>query len=218
MKSYLLTVILLVSTGLVQAKTYQYVSDQLRITLRTGQGNTYQIIKTLHSGTKLEVLETTDTGYTQVRLEDGTEGWVRTQYLSEEPIARTQLATAESKLERAQAQNKQLREEVDNLRKQNKELTGDQSGLSSQLKTAESELARLTEVAAKPILLDKENRELQQRNIAQEKELQIMAQENQVLKDRSQREWFLAGAGVLLGGILLGLIIPKVRWKKKSNW
>lgn len=217
MNKSLLAFALMVSTNLVQAET-QYVSDQLRITLRTGQGNTYQIIKTLHSGTKLEILEMTDTGYAHVRLEDGTEGWVRSQYLSEEPIARETLAVAEKKLEHAQSQNTQLRKEVDNLRKRNKELSGEQSSLSSKLKTSETELARLNEVAAKPILLDKENRDLQQRNIAQEKELQMMSQENQVLKDRSQREWFLAGAGVLLAGILLGLIIPKVRWKKKSNW
>ncbi|MCW9023873.1 MAG: TIGR04211 family SH3 domain-containing protein [Gammaproteobacteria bacterium] len=217
-KSYLLTAILLISSGLVQAENIQYVSDQLRITLRTGQGNTYQIIKTLDSGTKLVVLETTETGYAHVRLEDGTEGWVRTQYLSEEPIARITLASTEKKLERLQSQNIKLREEVDNLRKRSRELSSEQSSLSSKLKTSETELARLSEVAAKPILLDKENRELQQRNIAQEKELQMVAQENQVLKDRSQREWFLAGAGVLLGGILLGLLIPKIRWQKKSNW
>ena len=51
-----------------------------------------------------------------------------------------------------------------------------------------------------------------------EKELQLIQQENQSLKDRSQREWFIAGAGVLLGGMLLGLIIPKLRWRKKSGW
>ena len=51
-----------------------------------------------------------------------------------------------------------------------------------------------------------------------EKELQLLHQENQSLKDRSQREWFIAGAGVLLGGLLLGLIIPKFSWRKKSSW
>ena len=73
-------------------------------------------------------------------------------------------------------------------------------------------------MAAQPILLDKQNRELKQQNVSLEKELQLIQQENQVLKDRSQREWFIAGAGVLLGGMLLGLILPKLRWRKKSGW
>jgi SH3 domain protein len=73
-------------------------------------------------------------------------------------------------------------------------------------------------VAAKPIVLDQENRELQQKNVALEKEMQILSQENQVLKDRSQREWFIAGAGVLLFGLIIGLLMSRVRLKKRSSW
>jgi SH3 domain protein len=90
--------------------------------------------------------------------------------------------------------------------------------LLSQTESANAELERLKQVAAQPILLDNQNRELKQQNVSLEKELQLLQQENQVLKDRSQREWFIAGAGVLLGGMLLGLILPKLRWRKKSGW
>ena len=204
--------------NLAMAENIQYVSDQIRITLRTGQGSNYQIIKTLNSGTKLDVLEITDTGYAHVRLEDGVEGWIRSQYLSEEPIARIVLDSAQKQLDRLKEQNARLREEAGNLRKTNKTLQAERSELSKNLEGANKDLTRLSEVAAKPILLDKENRDLQQRNIAQEKQLQMMDQEIQVLKDRSQREWFMAGAGVLLSGVLFGLLIPKVRWKKKSSW
>jgi len=221
-KRPLYIVILLLSltfvSELAMAQNIQYVSDQIRITLRTGQGSTYQIIKTLDSGTKLNVLEITDTGYAQVKLEDGTVGWIRSQYLSEEPIARVQLEETQKQLDKLKEQNTRLREEAEKLRNTNQTLQAERSELSKNLAGTSSELTRLNEVAAKPILLDNENRELQQRNIAQEKQLQMVAQENQVLKDRSQREWFLAGAGVLLGGVLFGLLIPKVRWKKKSSW
>lgn len=204
--------------NIAMAENIQYVSDQLRITLRTGQGSTFQIIKTLTSGTKLNVIEITDTGYAHVRLDDGVEGWIRAQYLSETPIAVEQLGRTQKQLDRLKEQNTLLRAEVDKLRDTSKTLQTERNELSKNLKGSSSELARLSEVAAKPILLDKENRELQQRNIAQEKQLQMMDQENQILKDRSQREWFMAGAGVLLSGVLFGLLIPKVRWKKKSSW
>ncbi|NOZ37542.1 MAG: TIGR04211 family SH3 domain-containing protein [Gammaproteobacteria bacterium] len=214
----LIFIVLILISPLNQATEYQYVSDQLVITLRTGQGSAYQIIRTLPSGTRLEVLEMTDTGYARVRTDNGAEGWIRSQYLSPEPIARLKLEATENKLNKLKAENTNLQEKTKKLRKQRHELENKNKDLLSRVKTAESQLSRLGEVAAKPLLLDKENRKLQQQNISLEKRLQMMAQENQVLKDRSQREWFIAGAIVLLGGIFLGLLLPKIRWKKKNSW
>lgn len=217
MKLFIFIVLILISP-LNQAQDFQYVSDQLVITLRTGQGSAYQIIRTLPSGTRLDVIETTDTGYARVRTDDGDEGWIRSQYLSPEPIARLKLVSAEKKLGKLEADNTSLHEKSQELRKQRSDLKNKNKDLLTRVKAAESQLSRLNDVAAKPILLDKENRKLQQQNISQEKKLQMIAQENQVLRDRSQREWFIAGAIVLLGGIFLGLILPKIRWKKKSSW
>jgi SH3 domain protein len=203
---------------LVEAQTTQYVSDHLVITMRSGQGSQYQILKTLPSGTRLEVLETSDTGYTRVRNAEGIEGWVLSRYLSPEPIAREKLAVAQGQLQRLKEKNNELKQELASLQKNHRELEAERTALASKTETANAELERLNQVAAQPILLDKQNRQLKQQNVSLEKELQLSQQENQSLKDRSQREWFIAGAGVLLGGMLLGLIIPKLRWRKKSSW
>ena len=201
----------------VQAET-QYVSDHLVITVRTGQGAQYQIIKTLESGEHVKVLEVTDTGYTKIETSDGTEGWVRSQYLAEEPVAREKLAKAEDKLIKIRTAYKKLKENYTKLSKEHKILLANQTALSTNKKQLDSELARLNEVAKKPILLDKQNRELQERNVTLEKDLQRLNQENHSLKDRSQREWFIVGALVLFGGMILGLIIPKLRGRKRSSW
>jgi SH3 domain protein len=146
------------------------------------------------------------------------EGWVLSRYLTPEPIAKEKLAVAESKLQRLLEQNNALKEELVNLKKSSADLEAERNSLLTQTDSASAELERLNQVAAQPILLDKQNRELKQQNVSLEKELQLIQQENQVLKDRSQREWFIAGAGVLLGGMLLGLILPKLRWRNKSGW
>lgn len=204
---------------LVQAQDIQFVSDQLIITMRTGQGSQYQIMKTLPSGTRLEVLETNDeTGYSKVRIPDGKEGWVLSRFLTAEPIAREKLAAAQSKLQRLVEQNNALKEELASLKNNNTDLEAERNALLNQQETTKAELDRLNQVAAQPLQLDKQNRDLKQQNVSLEKELQLIQQENQVLKDRSQRDWFIAGAGILLGGMLLGLILPKIRWRKKSNW
>ena len=208
---------LVLSPALVFART-AYVSDQLVITLRTGQGNSFQIVKTLSSGTRLEVLEETDTGYTRVRTADGTEGWVRTQYLSNEPTANEQLAITKAQLAKLQEKNTTLSAQLANLQKDNRQLSSQVSDLSKQSKQAETDLNRLNQVAAKPILLDKENRELKEKTISLSNQLHLLKQENQLLKDRTDREWFIAGAGVLLGGILLGILAPRLRRRKKDSW
>lgn len=213
--SILFCVLLL--AGPVLAKT-QYVSDHLVITLRTGQGNSYQIIKTLDSGERLEVLEETTSGYSHVRTSDGTEGWVRSQYLDDQPIAREQLAAAQSRVKNLQEKNQSLAKQLKELKEENHQINSSLSSLTKQHKEAEADLKRLNEVAAKPIMLDKENRELNEKTISLTNQLQLLKQENQLLKDRSDREWFIAGAGVLLGGILLGLLAPKLRRRKKDSW
>ncbi len=200
-----------------QAKT-QYVSDHLVITVRTGQGTQFQIIKTLESGEHVEVLEVTDTGYTQIETSDGTEGWVRSQYLADEPVAKEKLVQSEAKLLKARTALKKIKENFAALSKEHKILSAAQSTLSKDKKQQDAELARLNEVAKKPIILDRQNRQLQEANVTLEKDLQRLNQENHSLKDRSQREWFIAGALVLFGGMILGLIIPKLRGRKRSSW
>ena len=218
---HLLLLLTLASSVLILSPTFaetQYVSDKLRITLRTGQGTEFQIIRALESGTRLEVLEQSETGYTHVRTEDGTEGWVRSQYLIPEPIAQQKLDKAQAQLEKYIAEVARLKAERSSLRKERKEISQTRKSLSEKSSSLESELARLSKVAAKPILLDKENRNLQQENVKLEKDLQMLHQENQVLKDQDNREWFIAGAAVLFGGMFLGLLIPKIRFTKKSSW
>ena len=196
----------------------RYVSDKLVITVRTGQGAQFQIIKTLESGDHVKVLETTDTGYTLIETTDGTEGWVRTQYLADEPVASEKLIRAEARLAKTRTALKKIKADFATLSEEHKTLSQQQTTLSTDKKQLDTELARLNEIAKKPIIIDRQNRQLQQQNVSLEKDLQRLNQENNSLKDRSQREWFIVGALVLFGGIVLGLLIPKLRGRKRSSW
>ncbi|HKK04420.1 MAG TPA: TIGR04211 family SH3 domain-containing protein [Gammaproteobacteria bacterium] len=213
-----LLLLLLGCLSAVHAAQIRYVSDELIITLRTGQGNQYQIIKTLPTGTRLELLQQTDAGYSKVRTPDGEEGWVRTQYLMDHPSADQQLAAAQAKVKRLQDENSQLQQSLQEARQTENDLKTQVQKLSDQNDSQAKELSHLKEVSATPLKLDRENKDLKEKNIALQRNLQVATQENQSLKDRAEREWFMAGAGVLLAGILLGLIIPKIRWRRKGGW
>lgn len=196
----------------------RYVSDNLVITLRTGQGNQFQIIKTLSSGTKLNVLEETQTGYTKVSLPDGTEGWVRSQYLSNDPPAAIVLEKTQDKLTKLQDKLAKIESDYNSLRKEKASLDSNYSKLQSSNKSTKDELEKLSQVAAHPKQLQSENDELREKYANMSNEYNLIKQENQVLKDRSKRYWFLAGALVIIIGIVIGLIIPKLRFRRKDSW
>lgn len=201
----------------VQAET-KYVSDHLVITVRTGQGTEFQIIKTLGSGEHVEVLETTENGYTHIETSDGTEGWVRSQYLKSEPTAKEQLINVTAQLKKANSELNKIKKSYSSLKKEHQTLSLSQKALSTSNTKLKSEFSRISEISKKPIMLERLNKKLQQNNVSLEKDLQRLNQENHSLNDRSQREWFIVGALVLFGGIILGLILPKLRSKKSRSW
>ncbi|MCC6161084.1 MAG: hypothetical protein IT526_02405, partial [Nitrosomonas sp.] len=45
-----------------------------------------------------------------------------------------------------------------------------------------------------------------------------LEQENHALGAEVEREWFYAGALVLFAGLFLGLIIPRIQWRKRSRY
>jgi len=204
--------------GLVQAKSI-YVSDRLVITLRSGAGNQFKILKTLPAGTALEILQGVETDeWLKVKTPDDMEGYVQSQYLSNEPAHKDKLATAEKRLARIRQENADLKERLTTITQEKVELDKKWQGLATESEKMSKELTHVKEVSAKPMEIADENKNLKTQTMALENETEMLRQENQVLKDRASRDWFLAGGGVMVAGIFLGLLIPKIRWTKKSTW
>jgi SH3 domain protein len=195
----------------------KYVVDHLIITLRSGQSTQHQILATLPSSTKLEVLETGEK-YSKVRAPDGTEGWVLNQYISKTPTAKIRLTAAEAKLAKLETENKRLKEDLSTSSQKEGTVSQELGKLRQENKKQTEELTHLRRVAAKPLKLENENQKLKKQLVELENERELLSRENQVLRDSSDREWFLTGAGVIIGGIIIGLIAPSLRSRKKSSW
>ena len=90
--------------------------------------------------------------------------------------------------------------------------------LDSESRKVSQELAEIKRTASSALAIDTENKELKTRVVSLERQLQTLQQENEGLKDRTARDWFMVGAAVVLLGIIVGLIIPRIRWRKKSSW
>ena len=215
-RKFLVLLCLVLFASAAQAESV-YVVDKLIITMRSGQGNQYQIVRTWPSGTKLDVLETAEQ-YTRVRGPDNTEGWVLNQYIQSQPTAKILLDAAQGKLAKLEAENAKLKKETGSTSETNSALSKELNDLQGKYKKQENELTRLRSVAAKPLKLDNENQQLKKDNLKLENERELLRQENQVLQDSSDRDWFINGALVIIAGIVIGLIAPRLRPRKKSSW
>jgi SH3 domain protein len=210
---------LLFTAMVAAAAETRYVSDELGITLRTGQSTQHQILRMVTSGTPLDVLETDEeSGYTRVRTPQGVEGWVITRYLTDHPSARNQLADAQKKEARLEEENKNLQAKLNTVSDDKTSLDKDKRELLSKNNKLETELDHIRKTAAGALAIESEKNRLADETHKLKTELQAVQQENLSLKDYSNREWFVRGAAVVIVGILIGLILPRIRFRSRSRW
>jgi Bacterial SH3 domain len=96
-----------------------YVSDELVLNVYAEENNQGQRLATLHSGAGVETLSVNGE-FTQVRLSDGTTGWVKSSFLTAKEPASIRVKQLEDELERTRATTPALaeaaaRSEVDRL-------------------------------------------------------------------------------------------------------
>jgi SH3-like domain-containing protein len=107
-----------------------YVSDELVLGVYSEQNNQGQRLTTLHSGASVETLAVNG-DFTQVRLNDGTTGWVKSAYLTTQEPAVVRIKQLQDELDRSRATTPALaeaaaRSEVEQLKR---ELAAKQSEL-----------------------------------------------------------------------------------------
>lgn len=187
----------------VQAET-MYISNIVKITLRTGPGADHRVLSMLQSGQEVEVLKSEDE-WTEVKLTDGKQGWVLSRLLtSDKPKILL--------LDQTTEKNKALINQISDLMNKNNELKEVNKGLGNELAQLKK---KLQETGRSYETLQKESSEFlaiqsKYKKSTQELEVQVKkANELEVekgkLKSNQNIKWFLIGAGVLLLGFLLGL-------------
>lgn len=199
--------------AIAAAQQERFISDELALDLRAGPGNQFRIERMVEAGTRVQVLEE-ESGWSRVRLPDGLEGWVLTRLLSDQPSARARLTAAQSAAEDLQRENQELSENLEAARERVEEL-------ETRLAESESErqsLAQRMERAEEGLDLYEENEELKKRVIDLQRSIQDLEHERERLRERDDQRWFIVGASVLGAGVLAGLILPRLRWRRRSSW
>lgn len=212
-------IILAALSGFAHAES-RYVTDDLSITVRSGQDSSYRVLESLPSGTQVEVVsEDSETGYSRVRTPDGTEGYALTRYLQSEKPAQVLLEEARAEVERLRAQSdKDLERELNELKSEYQSLKLQYDTLEFENVQLSQRLESVQENASNVVAVMNERDEAVQRANRLSTELEELRVENLELENHSDKKWFMAGAGVLILGIVVGIILPRVSRRRRSGW
>lgn len=212
------TLAITLATSVAGAET-AWVSDRFEITLRSGPSTTNAIQLMLGSGTEVEVLDVdTEAGYSLVRTGGGTEGWVLTRYLMDEPAAREQLAALTSQLTSEASRGSSLNTQLGAIRGEYESATRRIETLESDNEKLQTELGEIKRTAANVLAINNQNKDLREQLAAEEIRVAALEQENRELTSQTTRYWFMSGALVLVIGMVLGLWLPRIRWQRRSRY
>lgn len=202
---------MILNGGIVLAEK-MYVTDQLKLTVRTDPTTSSTVVTVLGSGSEVEVVAFNDE-WSRVQLSDDREGWVLKRYL-------TNRETDGRKLKRLQSLHKTLTLQNADLLKENKALKKDAAkhktdldqttqklqeldGAYQSLKSESSNYLKLKAIHAKAV---------KQLNDHTETVATLKAKVDK-LESRQTIRWFLTGAGVLVLGFVIGFSTRRQRRK-----
>lgn len=196
-----------------------YISDVVTVPLRSGPTNGHRILhRGLPSGTQLTILGTDEeAGFTQVRTNDGMEGWVTSQYLIEEPIARVKLAAAEKRLQSLKAEIEKEREARVSIQAVHKETDANNRTLNSQAQSLAKELAELKRISGDSINEHARNIELVQQNTRLAAQVEEQSNKAMQLEENLQLKWLLYGGALVLIGLVIGVVL-KARPRQTTSY
>ena len=203
----LLTLCLVTTT--IQAET-MYITDILKITLRSGPSTANKILAVLESGQIVEIVKSGDE-WTQVKMADGKEGWVLSRYLIPNATHNLRLKHLQDKHKNLMAQAAALIEENNRLKAENKKFRTEFETTQKQLQKTSTEFETLQSEASEFITL-KTNYERVASQLAEKTE-KAQQLEEQVSKMEMNYtiKWFLAGSAVLIVGFLIGFATKRQR-------
>lgn len=225
MRTLCLTLCLLVLLPVAvpaEAASRSWVRDWLHVPLRSGPSSKHRIVhKGLRSGTEVTVVKKeAGNGYTLVRTEGGTEGYIPSQYLVNEPIAELKLAQAQALIKKMRENQNPMQSQLSALEDDNNTLRSQNETLIAAKESAVAELERIRKLSANTVAIDRRNQELLEQNRTLKNQIDELNAENGRLKDASGQEWFKLGAGAIILGMVMGILLPyfRPRRKQQSGW
>ena len=167
-------------------QTLAYVSQDQGVDLLGAPNANAEPLRRLMKSAVVEVLSNEPPGFLRVRSADGVEGWVAAPLLASSITTAGMMGIPAAPL-----------------------------GNTGALASGPSALAAMKIPAQNMATLSTIQTQIDRLAVMQS-ELKVLRVANEALKVHRDQQWFLTGAGTLLAGMVIGLIIPKIRWRRKS--
>ena len=187
-----------------------YVSDILKLTLRTGPSIENKIISVIESGQMMEVIKFGDE-WSQVQLPNGKEGWVLSRYLTTNETHNIKLERLEAKHKNLMIQAAELLEENNMLKAENKRFSTESKANQKQLVKTQADYEALKTEAAEFLTLKTNYKRAASQLTEQTAKAKQLEEELSSLEMSTYIKWFLAGSGVLIVGFLIGFSTKRQR-------
>ncbi len=203
-----------------QAQTTQYVTTEgIKVMMRTGTSLNNKILKELGSGDVVTVIEENlASDWSQVEVEDGTRGYVLSRFLSEVPVARQQLSELQARYAEQQETIGQQGEQIEQLQDSLNRERSDNDALKTTLRASEQELSDVRGAAENTLAILEQNKTLQTTLNELQLERNRLTEENLELKDSTRLDWFVRGGAVSLIAFVIGILVTRIRWRKRDSW
>ena len=197
-----LVFVLILFSGNGLAET-MFVTDVLKLTLRSGPSTEHKILSVVESGQQVELLEPGE-DWSLVRAANGKEGYVLTRYLMPDPTHNVRLEQLQGKHKALMQQAATLLEENTRLKKDSRELKSTLDGNEKTLKKLRVDYEKLKAGSAEYIELKEKYKTASGQLSEQTKRAEALDEELRSIEINQYIKWFLAGSGVLLVGFIVG--------------
>ena len=196
-----------------------YVRDTLYVPLRGGATAEHRILhKGIRSGTAMELLEADpESGYSRVRLPDGLEGWIQSQYLMDSPIAAVLLDETTARLQKMEAEYNANVDQLTALQQLQIVLSEDNRILKQANAALTAELQEIKTTAANVITIKNQNASLLDERQALEEQVDALLLTVDTLDSSNDQDWFIRGAGTVLLSLLVGFITTRRLYRRNIS-
>ena len=214
----LFLLLLFVGTSQLHAADVKYVTDIFEVTMRSGTSTSNSIVRLLPSGQAVTVLEDDLVSqYSLVEIENGKQGYVLSRYLMDSPAARETLQDLLGKYENQQLQVSEQQAEINQLKQSLLQEQSDSEALKITLRASEQELSEVRDAAQNTLNILEQNKRLQTVVDQLREEKTVLSDTNAELSDSTQIDWFVRGAAVSLFAFIIGILVTRIRWRKKDD-
>jgi SH3 domain protein len=206
---FCLSLMLGLFSNFVYAET-MYVSDILKLTLRSGPSTENKILAVIESGQMLDIVKS-GKEWSQAQLPNGKEGWVLSRYLTPDETNNIKLERLEAKHKNLMIQAAELLEENNRLEAENKRVSTEFNTNQEQLVKTKADYEALKTEAAEFLTLKTNYKRVASQLAEQTAKAKQLEEELSSLEMNTYIKWFLAGSGVLIVGFLIGFSTKRQR-------